>query len=299
MLSSFWHWFVIILTLVSVFGCWWLLQWTKGISDREEGEVGNTGHIWDEDLQELNNPLPRWWLYLFHITIVFTLVYLVLFPGLGNVKGVLGWSQLGQYEDEVAMARGKQEDVYAQYRDLSVEELINNADAIGIGRRIFANNCAMCHGSDGRGAVGFPNLTDDDWLYGGDFETILATLRQGRQGSMPPMAAALGSDGLPAVVAYVQQLSGQDVDATLAAGGESLFNTICAACHGVDGTGNQAMGAPNLADDIWLFGGDAEAITQTITEGRSGNMPAQADLLDQDQRRLVAGYVLSLSADAE
>lgn len=297
MLSSFWHWFVIILTLVSVFGCWWLLQWTKGISDREEGEVGDTGHIWDEDLQELNNPLPRWWLYLFHITIVFTLVYLILFPGLGNVQGILGWTQIGQYDEEMIVARGQQEDVYAVYREMSADELMSDPEAIGIGRRLFANNCAMCHGSDGRGAPGFPNLTDNDWLYGGDMDTILATLRQGRQGNMPPLASALGEGGLPEVVAYVQQLSGQAADAELASKGQTQFNMVCAACHGMDGTGNQMLGAPNLTDDIWLYGGDAESITLTITAGRSANMPSQADLLDEDQRRMVANYVLSLSAD--
>lgn len=299
MLSSFWHWFVIILTAVSVLGCWWLLQWTKGISERTEDEIGTTGHVWDNDLKELNNPLPRWWLYLFHITIIFTIVYLVLFPGLGNVKGTLGWSQVGRYEEEMAAARDVVEDVYARYRDMQPAELMADDEALGIGRRVFANNCAMCHGSDGRGAPGFPNLADDDWLYGGDFETVLASVTQGRAGAMPPLAAALGEDGLPQVVAYVQQLSGQDADAEAAAAGQERFNMVCAACHGMDGTGNQALGAPNLADGTWLYGGDAESITQTITAGRNGNMPAHADLLERDQRRLVAAYVLSLSAGAE
>jgi len=298
MLSSFWHWFVIILTVVSVLGCWWLLQWTKGISERTD-EVGTTGHVWDEDLKELNNPLPRWWLYLFHITIVFTIVYLVLFPGLGNLEGVLGWSQAGRYDKEMAAAKDVQEDVYARFREMGPNELTADAEALGIGRRLFANNCAMCHGSDGRGAPGFPNLADDDWLYGGDFETVLASVTQGRSGAMPPMAAALGEDGLEEVVAYVRQLSGQPADAEEASEGRELFSTICAACHGMDGTGNQALGAPNLADEIWLYGGDEETITQTITEGRAGNMPAHADLLERDQRRLVAAYVLSLSAQAQ
>jgi cytochrome c oxidase cbb3-type subunit 3 len=296
MLSSFWHWFVIVLTMLSVFGCWWLLQWTKGISDRDEDEVGTTGHVWDEDLHELNNPLPRWWLYLFHITIVFTLVYLLLYPGLGNVEGVLGWTQLGQYDEEIVLARGVQEDVYARYRDMQPDALMDDPEALGIGRRVFANNCAMCHGSDGRGAPGFPNLADNDWLYGSEFDTVLASITQGRQGNMPPLASALGEEGLPEVVAYVQQLSGQAADSVAAANGEARFNMVCAACHGMDGSGNQALGSPNLTDGIWLHGGDAESITATITSGRSSNMPSHADLLDKDQRRMVAAYVRSLAS---
>lgn len=294
MLSAFWNWFVIILTVGSVLGCWWLLNWTKGISGREGNEVGSTGHVWDNDLEELNNPLPRWWLYLFHITIVFSIVYLALFPGLGNVQGFLGWTQLAQYEGEMAIANAAKQDVYAAYETMSPEQLLANEEAMGIGRRVFANNCAMCHGSDARGAQGFPNLTDDEWLYGGDFDTILTSVTQGRNGNMPPLAAALG-DNLPSVVAYVQSLSGQAVDATLAEAGKPLFEGICSACHGLDGTGNQAMGAPNLANASWLYGGDAETITQTITLGRQGAMPAHADILDKDQRRLVAAYVMSLS----
>jgi len=294
MLSAFWNWFVIILTVGSVLGCWWLLNWTKGISGREGNEVGSTGHVWDNDLEELNNPLPRWWLYLFHITIVFSIVYLALFPGLGNVKGVLGWTQLEQYEGEMAVANAAKQNVYAVYETMSPQQLLASEEALGIGRRVFANNCAMCHGSDARGAQGFPNLTDDEWLYGSDFDTILTSITQGRNGNMPPLAAALG-DNLPNVVAYVQSLSGQSVDTAMAEAGKPLFEGICSACHGLDGTGNQAMGAPNLANDSWLYGGDAETITQTLTHGRQGAMPAHADILDKDQRRLVAAYVMSLS----
>ena len=165
MLNSFWHWFAIIVTLASIFACWWLLHWTKGISDRDEDEVGDTGHIWDDDIRELNNPLPRWWLHLFNITIVFSLAYLVLFPGLGNLPGTQGWTQLGRYEDERKAAEEAQSAVYARFRDMSVEELIRDEEAMDIGMRLFGNNCAMCHGSDGRGGVGFPNLTDSEWQY--------------------------------------------------------------------------------------------------------------------------------------
>lgn len=294
MLSAFWNGFVIILTIGSVLGCWWLLMWTKGVSGRDDDQVGTTGHVWDHDLEELNNPLPRWWLMLFHITIIFSLVYMVLYPGLGNVQGVLGWTQLSQYDKEMAVADAAQQDVYAAFTDMTPEQLMASDEAMGIGRRLFANNCAMCHGSDGRGAVGFPNLTDNEWQWGAGYDNILVALKQGRQANMPSLGAALGEDGLEQVVAYVQSLSGQSVDAELAAAGEARF-TVCIACHGVDGKGNPLLGAPDLTNDIWLYGGDADTITETITLGRNGAMPSHADILDQEQRRMVAAYVLSLS----
>lgn len=294
MLSAFWNGFVIILTIGSVLGCWWLLMWTKGVSGRDDDQVGTTGHVWDHDLEELNNPLPRWWLMLFHITIIFSLVYMVLYPGLGNVQGVLGWTQLSQYDQEMAVADAAQQDVYAAFTDMTPEQLMASDEAMGIGRRLFANNCAMCHGSDGRGAVGFPNLTDNEWQWGAGYDNILVALKQGRQANMPPLGAALGEDGLEQVVAYVQSLSGQNVDAELAAAGEARF-AVCIACHGVDGKGNPLLGAPDLTNDIWLYGGDADTITETITLGRNGAMPSHADILDQEQRRMVAAYVLSLS----
>lgn len=296
MLNSFWNWFVIILTLVNIFGCWWLLQWTKGISNRDAENIGSTGHVWDEDLVELNSPLPRWWLYLFNITILFALVYLVLYPGLGNVKGILGWTQLGELQAEVALADISQEAVYSRFRDMQGSELIADQEANEIGHRLFANNCAMCHGSDGRGAPGFPNLTDSDWLYGGSYEQILTSLRQGRSGVMPPLGAALGEDGVTEVVAYVQQLSGQPADASLAAAGKTRFDMLCIACHGPDGTGNQMLGAPNLTDEIWLHGGSPEIIAATINNGRNGKMPAHEALLSEDRQKLLAAYVASLSS---
>jgi cytochrome c oxidase cbb3-type subunit 3 len=295
MLSAFWNWYVIILTLGSVLGCWWLLRWTKGISGRKDGEeVGTTGHVWDEDLEELNNPLPRWWLILFYLTIAFALLYLVLYPGLGNYKGVLGWTQLSQYEAEMAVADAAKQDIYAAFKDMTPAELMANEEAMGIGRRVFANNCAQCHGSDARGAEGFPNLTDSEWQWGEGYDKILAAVTQGHQANMPPLAAALGPEGLPQVVAYVQSLSGQPVDADLAAAGKARF-AVCMACHGPEGKGNPLLGAPDLTNEIWLYGGDAETITETITNGRNGVMPSHADILDQEQRRMVAAYVLSLS----
>jgi cytochrome c oxidase cbb3-type subunit 3 len=297
MLTSFWHWYVIIITVGTILGCFWLLQWTKGVSNRdEEGEgTGTTGHVWDEDLVELNNPLPRWWLQLFYITIAFAFIYLVLFGGLGNIGGVLGWTQEGQYEQEMQTASEAQEVIFARYREMDNETLIADTDAHSTGQRLFANNCAMCHGSDGAGARGFPNLTDDDWLYGGNFDTVMQTLENGRAGAMPVMVAGLDDTALSELVVYVQSMSGQKADPVMAANGKKNFDMLCVACHGLDGSGNQALGAPRLNDQIWLYGGEPETIRETLTKGRNGKMPAFNDTLSEDQRRLITAYVLSLS----
>ncbi|MGB5292410.1 MAG: cytochrome-c oxidase, cbb3-type subunit III [Lysobacterales bacterium] len=297
MLTSFWHWYVIIITIGTVLGCFWLLQWTKGVSNRdEEGDgTGTTGHVWDEDLVELNNPLPRWWLQLFYGTIAFAFIYLILFGGLGNIGGVLGWSQEGQYESEMQAANEAQEAVFSRYREMDNETLIADAEANATGQRLFANNCAMCHGSDGRGAKGFPNLADNDWLYGGTFDSIMQTLENGRAGAMPVMVAGLDDKAIGELVVYVQSMSGQKADPGMAANGKKNFDMLCVACHGPEGDGNQALGAPRLNDDIWLYGGDPATIRETLIKGRNGNMPAFNDLLSEDRRRLLAAYVLSLS----
>lgn len=296
MLSGFWHWYVIIITIFTILASLWLLRWTKGVSNRDEEKgTGTTGHVWDEDLVELNNPLPRWWLQLFYVTIIFAFVYLALFPGLGNVGGYLGWSQEGQYEAEMAAAQEAQDVIFARYREMTPEQLIADPEANATGQRLFANNCAMCHGSDGRGAKGFPNLADDDWLYGGSFETVLQTLENGRQGAMPVMVAHLEHAAVSDLVVYVQSLSGQKADTYMAERGKQTFDMLCVACHQADGSGNQMLGAPRLNDDIWLYGGDPATIRETLTLGRNGNMPAFKDTLSEDRRRLIAAYVLSLS----
>ena len=295
MLNSFWNWFVILISVVSILGCWWLLHWTKGVSDRSGDDVGSTGHVWDEDLKELNTPLPRWWLHLFNITIIFALVYLALFPGLGNFAGVLGWTQEKQYQQEVAAAEATQQAVFARYRDMDPAALRADAAAMETAGRLFRQNCAMCHGSDGRGATGFPNLADGDWQWGGSHEQIMTTLKDGRMAAMPPFAAVLGEDGVREVVAYVRQLSGLEADAQLAGAGEARFQTICMACHGMDGKGNQALGAPNLTDETWLYGSDPETIEQGLRNGRNGLMPAFGETLTEERRKLLAAYVQGLS----
>lgn len=296
MLTSFWNWYVIIITIGTVVACFWLLQWTKGVSNRDdESGTGTTGHVWDEDLVELNNPLPRWWLQLFYGTIVFAFVYLALFGGLGNISGVLGWSQEGQYDAEMQAATEAQEAIFARYRELDNDALIADPEANATGQRLFANNCAMCHGSDARGAKGFPNLTDADWLYGGDFDTVMQGIANGRAGAMPVMVGALDDKAVSELVVYVQSMSGQKADPGMAANGKKNFDMLCVACHGPDGSGNQALGAPRLNDEIWLYGGDPATIRETLTKGRNGNMPAHKDLLSEDRQRLIAAYVLSLS----
>lgn len=295
MLNSFWNWFVIIITVGSILACWWLLHWTKGVSDRSEDEIGSTGHIWDDDLKELNTPLPRWWLHLFNITIIFALIYLVIFPGLGNFAGIKSWTQVDQYQAEMASATAAQESVFGRFRDMNPDALMADQEAMEIGARLFGNNCAMCHGSDGRGAKGFPNLADGDWQWGGSREQVMHTINKGRIAAMPALGAALGEGGVQEVVAYVQQLSGQKADPEMALAGQARFQMVCMACHGLDGKGNQALGAPNLTDDIWLYGGNPSEIEYGILNGRNGNMPAFENTLSEDRRNLLAVYVKSIS----
>jgi cytochrome c oxidase cbb3-type subunit 3 len=254
-------------------------------------------------LTEYNNPLPRWWLWLFVISIVFALGYLVLFPGLGNFHGVLNWSSAGQYASDDSAARQAMEARFAGFKDKTLAELSQDPGAMSTARNLFALNCSSCHGSDARGAKGFPNLTDQDWLFGGSEQAVLQTVSQGRDSAMPAWGAVLGHDGVEQVMAYVLSLSGrkaqelQDSAQALSAGG-TQFATLCAACHGADAKGNQILGAPNLTDNIWLNGGTVDDIRNTITNGRTGHMPAHLERLGEIKVRLLAAYVLSLSQAA-
>ena len=296
MLTSFWNWFAIVLVIASILGCWWLLHWTKGISDREDDDdVHDTGHVWDHDITELNNPLPRWWLNLFNITIIFALVYLALYPGLGNIAGVLGWTQEEQHTQELAAAEAATAGVFARYAALELDELIKDPAAMETGRRLFGQNCAMCHGSDAKGGAGFPNLTDGDWQWGAGYDNVLIAINNGRNAAMPPWAPALGEDGVKEVTEYVRQISGQEHDGDLATTGQGKYMMFCVACHGPDGKGNPALGAPNLTDDIWLYGGDREAIMEGLHDGRYGAMPAFEGQLSQERRELLAAYVLGMA----
>jgi cytochrome c oxidase cbb3-type subunit 3 len=285
--------FIVIGTSLNVLGCAWLIWWTARSRPDEVAKGEVIDHVWDGDLQERNNPMPRWWLILFWLTIVFCFVYLALYPGMGRFGGILGWSKQGQYEQEIATANRQYAPIYAAFAGRDVVDLSKDPKALALGHSLFLNNCINCHGSDARGAVGFPNLTDNDWLYGGEPQNIIDTITHGRQGMMPPLGAALGPQGVDELVAYVLSLGGREAPADKVEAGKARF-VLCAACHGADGRGNQTIGAPNLTDDIWLYGGSTAAIRQSIMDGRHGQMPAHQWLGD-DKIRLLAAYVYSLS----
>jgi cytochrome c oxidase cbb3-type subunit III len=294
--SSGWSWFVAGATLLSLAWCLFLL---KVASRRVKmADDDTTGHVYDVDLVEMNNPLPRWWMILFILTVLFAVAYLLLYPGLGSAAGTLGWSSLGQHEAEQEQARAKLGAVYERFAGMPAPELVKQAQAMAIGERLFINNCATCHGSDARGSKGFPNLTDGDWLHGGSPEKIEETITQGRQGVMPPMAAAVGSsEDVRNVANYVLSLSGSPHNSVAGQLGRSKFSA-CAACHGIDGKGNPALGAPNLTDKIWLHGWGEEAIVSIVNSGKTNVMPAQAGRLSAEQIHVLAAYVWSLSQDA-
>jgi cytochrome c oxidase cbb3-type subunit 3 len=291
--SGFWDIFIGVISVVSIIAC---AVFLKAQSVRKTVEADTSGHVWDEDLTEYNNPLPRWWAWLFYITIAFSLGYLVLYPGLGSYGGTLGWTQLGQLEEETQAANARFGPVYEKFAAQDLDALAKAPEALAIGQKLFLNLCSQCHASDGRGSRGFPNLADKDWLWGGTPEAIKASITDGRAGVMPPLGAAVGGDeGATDVAHYVLKLAGRTHDGLRAVKGEPKFKTVCAACHGPEGRGNPQLGAPNLTDDIWLHGGAQNAIIETILKGRSSQMPAHKDLLSPAKIHLVAAYVHSLS----
>lgn len=320
-MSSFWSIWISVLSLIVIAGCFLLLRvCSKNTTDVKEGE--SMGHSFD-GIEELNNPLPKWWSYMFYITIVFGLVYLALFPGLGNYKGLLNWTSSNQsigtekgikadsaaaielaakegmyvqYDQEVKHANEKYGPIFAAYLATPLEELVKNQEALKVGGRLFLQNCAQCHGSDARGSKGFPNLTDSDWLYGGDLATIKTTIMNGRHGMMPPKGGLPIDDSeIAGLAEYVIKLSGREHDEKLAALGQGSFMKGCFACHGMDAKGNKLMGAPNLTDDVWLYGGSRGVIEETIKHGRAGVMPAWKDVLGEEKVHVIAAYVYSLS----
>jgi cytochrome c oxidase cbb3-type subunit 3 len=296
--SPGWSLYISIITLGGILFCLWLaLALARG---RVKGQqVGTTGHKWDEDLEELNHPLPRWWLWLFIITCVFSIVYLILYPGLGSFAGTLGWSQQGQYEREVARVNQAVEPLFAKYLAQDVKAVAADPQAREMGERLYLTYCVQCHGSTAQGSRGFPNLADRDWLWGGEPEQIKTTITEGRHGMMPPMAAAVGSsDDVTNLAHYVLSLSGSGHDSARAALGKDKFG-VCAACHGADGKGNVALGAPNLTDKVWLYGGGIGSIVEGMNKGRSGQMPAFGELLGNGKIHLLAAYVWGLSNNTE
>ncbi len=296
--NEFWSYYVAIITLVSIAACA-LLLWTMSTQRVPNQKVETMGHIWDENLAEYNNPLPNWWRWMFYITIVFGVAYLLLYPGLGTFNGAYKWTSHGQYEGEQAKAAEDYGPLFAKYAAMDIPAVAADPQAREIGQRLFLNYCSQCHASDARGGRGFPNLTDKDWLYGGDPATIEATITSGRNGIMPPLGQMLGDEGVKNAANYVLSLSGSPHDAALATKGKETFATICAACHGADGKGNPALGAPNLTDQTWLYGGSEKTIAETIRLGRNNKMPAWGEFLGPAKVHLLAAYVWGLSNNAK
>ena len=290
-MASFWSNWIIILTSITLVGITWIL-FANRKREQQSGD-NTTGHEYD-GIEELDNPLPAWWFYMFVLTIIWSIGYLIVYPGMGNFAGVIGWTQVGQYDKEVDSAEQKYRDMRDRYLALPVAEIAADPAVRKMGMRMFANNCAQCHGADGKGRYGFPNLTDNDWLFGGDPATIKATIENVRQAAMPAWGSIIGDKGVADVTQYVLGLNGRDNDAAQAAAGETVFQTYCLACHGADGHGNPALGAPNLTNGIWLYGGSQEQIAQSVRAGRNGVMPAFKDTLTEDKIHILTAYVYSL-----
>jgi cytochrome c oxidase cbb3-type subunit III len=290
--SGFWDLYIGIITVISILACAVLLC-QQSVQKTSEGSE-TSGHVWDEDIKEYNHPLPRWWMWMFYLTIVWGIAYLVLYPGLGSYPGTLGWTQIKQLAEEDQQAQAAYGPLFDKFAAQDIETLAKNPEALAIGQKLFLNNCAQCHASDGGGSRGFPNLTDLEWLWGGTPAAIKTSIADGRLGVMPPWGQVLGEQGVKDVAHYVLSLSGGAHDSIRAARGKEKFAQICVACHGADGKGNPAVGAPNLTDKIWLHGGSEEQIMLTVSKGRVDQMPAHKDLLTPAKIHLLTAYVYSL-----
>jgi cytochrome c oxidase cbb3-type subunit 3 len=294
--SDFWNLYVVVIVLASILACAVLLI-VQGKATFTPGKT--MGHVWDETLEEYNNPMPKWWSWMFVITVIFALVYLALYPGLGNYKGMLGWSSGGQHKAEVEKMDAAVKPLFDKFMAMDVKAVAADKQAMEMGKRLFLTYCMQCHGADARGAKGFPNLTDSDWQYGGEPEQIKETISNGRIGVMPPHEA-LGADTIKDLANYVRSLSGLPNDSVRAAKGKETFVSAgCVGCHGMDAHGTQAVGAPNLTDKIWLYGSSEATITETITKGRQNQMPAWKDFLGEAKVHLLSAYVYSLSQGAK
>lgn len=294
--SDFWNLYVVVIVVASILACVVLLI-VQGKATFTPGKT--MGHVWDETLEEYNNPMPRWWTWMFVITVVFAFVYLALYPGLGNFKGVLGWTSGGQHKAEVDKMNATVKPLFDKYMAMDLKAVAGDKQAMEMGKRMYLTYCMQCHGADARGAKGFPNLTDSDWLYGGEPEQIKQTISDGRMGVMPPHAQ-LGADTIKDLANFVRSLSGLPNDSVRAAKGKEAFASAgCVGCHGPEGTGMHAVGAPNLTDKVWLYGSSEATITETITNGRQNKMPAWKEFLGDAKVHLLSAYVLSLSQGAK
>ena len=291
-MSDFWNAYVVVIVLVSILACA-ILLYVQGKAKFTPGK--SMGHVWDETLEEYNNPMPKWWSWLFVITVVFSLVYLALYPGLGNFKGLLGWSSSGQYQIERDRMDATVKPLYDKYSAMDLQAVAGDKQAMEMGKRLYLTYCMQCHGADARGAKGFPNLTDSDWQFGGEPAQVEQTIAEGRMGMMPAHAQ-LGADTIKDLANYVRSLSGLPNDSVRAAKGKEAFASAgCSGCHGPDAKGMHALGAPNLTDKVWLYGSSEATIIETITNGRQNKMPAWKEFLGDSKVHLLAAYVLSLS----
>ncbi|MEM6580118.1 MAG: cytochrome-c oxidase, cbb3-type subunit III [Pseudomonadota bacterium] len=291
-MASFWSYWIIVLFVITLVLITWVLLANRKTGSQTPDKT--TGHVAD-GIEEYDNPLPAWWFYMFIITIVWGVGYLIIYPGLGNFPGLIGWTQVGQYDNRVAEADARYQDLRSRYLALPVEDIAQDPAVRKMGMRLFANECAQCHGDDARGRYGFPNLTDNDWIYGGDADTIKATLINGRIAAMPAWAGIINDQGIADVTQFLLHLNGNTADPAQVAAGEEVYQTYCAACHGTEGEGNQALGSPNLANGIWLYGGSEAQIAHSIRAGRNGVMPAFQDTLSDDKIHILSAYVYGLS----
>jgi cytochrome c oxidase cbb3-type subunit 3 len=296
-MPAFWHWFVAAGTILFIIWCIWLVSWAAKQGPQGKSDEDLVGHKWDGDLEEWNNPAPKWWLYLYFITVFWAVGYLIAFPGLGNFEGMLGWSQVGQYEAEQAAAAERFEPIYERFAEMDFAALSADEDARKLGASLYASYCTVCHGSDARGARGYPNLTDDSWQWGNTEQQLTTTIGAGRTGIMPALGASLGGDeAIDAMVSYVRSLSGLEEASGATAGAQQMFATVCSVCHGMEGQGNPMLGAPNLTDGAWLYGSEPETIRETIVNGRNGMMPPHGELLGPNRTKILAAYIASLPA---
>lgn len=290
--SDFWNLYVVVIVVASILACAVLLI-VQGKATFTPGKT--MGHVWDGDLEEYNNPMPKWWSWMFVITVIFAFVYLALYPGLGNFKGMLGWTSVGQHKAEVEKMDATVKPLFDKFMAMDMKAVAADKQAMEMGKRLYLTYCMQCHGADARGAKGFPNLTDADWQYGGEPEQIKETIANGRMGVMPPHEQ-LGGDTIKDLANYVRSLSGLPNDATRTAKGKEAFGSAgCAGCHGMDAKGMHAVGAPNLTDKVWLHGWGEQAIVAMINQGKTNVMPAHESRLTDEQIKVLSAYVWSLS----
>jgi cytochrome c oxidase cbb3-type subunit 3 len=294
--NEFWGYYIAIIAVGGIIWCLWLLfSQRKWLINHKPGVIEDTGHVWDGDLRELNNPVPRWWTFMYVIMCVVGLGYLVLYPGLGDYQGLLGYTSEAEVNDDQAKLNEEVMPVFARFASMDIPEIAADPEARVIGQRLFLNNCAQCHGSDARGAMSFPNLAQGDSMYGRSPEALQTSIAKGRNGVMPPMGANIDPKSAGDIAQYVRAMSGLAYDQIRVIAGKRAYLNNCVACHGIEGKGNKALGAPNLTDDVWLYGSSEATIVNSILNGRNNRMPAQEHVLTPEQIRLLSAWVWGLS----